>query len=301
MSRYYSLEHNPDVIPPNDSIHCPTYWCGMRVASFNDYISVSQLRGIGLFSSVINVRVSDTVRNLQNHFGTTVARTYCRRCEKMIGWKIIAVQEPHMYIIEGRFCMRLYKLTFSNFVPMIRSIQEQNFQANEENADQDADTTDEDGDSDDPDFSTNEKNADQDADTTEGDGDSDDPDFSANEQNADQYLGANEQNADQDLVTNEQNADQDGDANDQVPNEQEVGANEQNVDQDRDSDEEYDYAISTYLMYTLGENDDQDGGTNEQNVDQHGVANEQNAVQHGGGNEQNHDQDGGPPMKRMKT
>ncbi|KAK6788114.1 hypothetical protein RDI58_016639 [Solanum bulbocastanum] len=125
MDIYYSLEHNPDAIPPNVTIHCLTFGCIMQVASFNDYIPM------------------------------------------------IAVTQPSEYITKGRFCMRLDKLSFSNCVPMILSIQEQNFWANEENADQDADTSD-------------------------GDGDSNDPDLGANDQNDEQDLGANEQKVDQD-------------------------------------------------------------------------------------------------------
>ncbi|TMW87276.1 hypothetical protein EJD97_020181 [Solanum chilense] len=270
MDRYYSLEHNPEAIPPNDTIHCLTFGCRMQVASFNDYIPMSRSRGIGLFNSVINVNVSD---NVSNHLGTTVANIYCSQCDKMIGWKIIAVTQASEYITEGRFCMRLDKLSFSNCVAMILSIQEQNFRANEENADQDAETTDGEGDSNDPDLGTNDQNVDQDGDT------------------ADEGLGANEQNVDQDGDS----TDQDGDTADEG-----LGTNEQNVDQDGDSDEEYDGAISSYLMHFLGQNVDQDGGANEQNVDQGGGPNEQNVDQGGGTSEKNVDQDGGRPMKRPK-
>ncbi|KAK4719939.1 hypothetical protein R3W88_018277 [Solanum pinnatisectum] len=277
MDRYYSLEHNPDAIPPNDTIHCLTFGCRMQVASFNDDIPMSRSRGIGLFNSVliytcmINVDVPD---NVSNHLGTTVANIYCSQCDKMIGWKIIAVTQPSKYITEGRFCMRFVifccrdKLSFLNCVLMILSIQEQNFWANEENADQDADTTD-------------------------GDGDSNDRDLGANDQNDEQDLGANDQNDEQGLGANEQNVDQDGDSTDQDGDtaDQGLGANEQNVDQDGDSDEEYDGAISSYLMHFLSQNANQDGDANEQNADQVVGANERNADQHGVGNEQNHDQD----------
>ncbi|XP_015079053.1 uncharacterized protein LOC107023003 [Solanum pennellii] len=284
MDRYYSLEHNPEAIPPNDTIHCLTFGCRMQVASFNDYIPMSRSRGIGLFNSVINVNVSD---NVSNHLGTTVANIYCSQCDKMIGWKIIAVTQASEYITEGRFCMRLDKLSFSNFVAMILSIQEQNFRANEENADQDADTTDGEGDSNDPDLGANDQNVDQDGDTA-------DEGLGANEQNVDQDGDSTDQDgdtADEGLGTNEQNVDQEGDSTDQDGEtaDEGLGANEQNVDQDGDSNEEYDGSISSYLMHFIGQNVDQDGGANEQNVDQGGGISEKNV-----------DQDGGRPMKQPK-
>ncbi|KAH0641662.1 hypothetical protein KY290_033266 [Solanum tuberosum] len=203
MNRYYSLEYNTDAIPSNDTIHCHTYWCRTQVASFNEYIPMSQSGVLGIFNRVFNVHVPDNMSYRLSESGPIVANTYCRQCGKMIGWKFITAQKPDMYVREGKFCMRLDKLTFSNHIPLLRSIEEQNFQANEGNADQDGDSTDQDGDT-----------TDQDA--TDQDGDP----------------------ADQDLATNEQNADQDGDANEQVPKEKEVGATEQNVNQDGGANEQ---------------------------------------------------------------
>ncbi|XP_015083156.1 uncharacterized protein LOC107026629 [Solanum pennellii] len=240
MNGYYSLEYNTDAIPSNDTIHCHTHWCRTQVASFNEYIPMSQSGVIGIFSRVFNVHVPDNMSYRLSDSGIIVANTYCRQCGKMIGWKFITVQEPDMYVREGQFCMRLDKLTFSNHIPLLRSIEEQIFQANEGNADQHGDSTDQDGDSTDQGGDI----ADQDA--TDQDGDIADQD--ATDQDGDP--------ADQDLATDEQNADQDGDANEQVPKEQEVGANEQNVNQDGGANEQN----SDQHVRGNQQNHDQDGG-----------------------------------------
>ncbi|XP_049409053.1 uncharacterized protein LOC125872382 [Solanum stenotomum] len=135
MNRYYSLEFNTDAIPSNDSIHCHTYGCRTQVACFNDYFPMSRLGELGLFDRVFNVHVPDNASYHQPEIGTTVAKAYCCQCRKMIGWKIIGVPGQHTYVREGRFCMKLDKLTFSNHIPLLRSIEEQI----ERNADQDAD------------------------------------------------------------------------------------------------------------------------------------------------------------------
>uniref|UniRef100_M1DX46 ORF_19 n=1 Tax=Solanum tuberosum TaxID=4113 RepID=M1DX46_SOLTU len=220
MSRYYSLEHNPDAIPPNDTIHCNTHGCRRQVTSFNNYIPMSRPRGLGLFNWVINVNIA----NVSNHLGTTIDKTYCSKCEKMIGWRIIAVTQPSEYIKEGRFCMRLDKLSFSNNEQLIRPIQEQNVRANEENADQEGDTTEGYGDSTEEEMSANiEQNVDQ-------DGGLDDDISRANQQNVDQHGGDKEQNHDKDRGANEQTVDKDGGANEQNVDQQE-GCNEQNHNQ----------------------------------------------------------------------
>ncbi|KAH0659717.1 hypothetical protein KY289_028465 [Solanum tuberosum] len=265
MSRYYSLEHNPDAIPPNDTIHCNTHGCRRQVTSFNNYIPMTRSGGLGHFNWVINVRIA----NVSNHLGTTVAKTYCSKCEKMNGWKIIAVTQPSEYITEGRFCMRLDKLSFSNNEQLIRPIQEQNVRANEENADQEGDTTEGYGDSTEEEMSANfEQNVDQD-----GGLDDDISKYLMHLLRHDQGGGGNEQNHDQDGGLNEQTLDQ------------VVGANQQNVDQHGGDKEQ---------------NHDKDRGANEQTVDKDGGANEQNVDQQEGRNEQNHNKYGGSPMKRLK-
>ncbi|XP_049343386.1 uncharacterized protein LOC125807698 [Solanum verrucosum] len=307
MSRYYSLEHNTDAIPPNDTIHCHTYGCRMLVAFFNDYIPrifVFQHYSV-IFQQLIFLSCRLNQEDWVNR-DLPCWNTYCSQCENMIGWKMIAVTQPSKYITQGRFVMKLDKLRISNNERLIRPIQEQNFRANEENADQDGETsegygdsteqevgsdeqngdsTDQDGDTADQGLGANEQNIDQDGDSVEEDdgaisnylkhlrSKNANQDGGANEQNADQVVGANEQNADQVVGANEQNVDQDG------------SANEQNADQHGGTNEQ---------------NHDQGGGANEQNADQHGGANEQNADQHGGANGQNRDQDGVPPTKRRK-
>ncbi|KAK6788113.1 hypothetical protein RDI58_016638 [Solanum bulbocastanum] len=174
MNRYYSLEFNTDAIPSNDSIHCRTYGCRTQVACFNDYFPMSRLGGLGLFDRVFNVHVPDNTSYHQLEIGTTVAKAYCCQCRKMIGWKIIGVPGQHMYVREGRFCMKLHKLTFSNHIPLL---QEQN----ERNVDQHGDTAGQD-------LGANEKN----------DGDANEQEMGANEKNANQDGGSNEQNHDQD-------------------------------------------------------------------------------------------------------
>ncbi|WMV26401.1 hypothetical protein MTR67_019786 [Solanum verrucosum] len=167
----------------------------------------------GIFSRVYNVLVSDDVNY---HFGSTIAKTYCSQCGTMIGWKFV----------------RWSELSFWNGVSLLH------LGANEQNADQDGDSTDQDEDA-------NEQNVDQDGDAStlrfvlllsvatfwngvplphfneeqdlganeqnaHQDGDSTDQNEDANKQNAHQDLGANEENADQDGGDNEQNHDSDG-------------------------------------------------------------------------------------------
>ncbi|KAG5589300.1 hypothetical protein H5410_039814 [Solanum commersonii] len=199
MNRYYSLEYNTDAIPSNDTIHCHTYWCRTQVASFNEYIPMSQSGVLGIFNRVFNVHVPDNMSYRLSESGTIVANTYCRQCGKMIGWKFITVQEPDMYVREEN--------------------SEKNFQANEGNADQDGDSTDQDGDT-----------TDQDA--TDQDGDPADQDLATNEQNADQDGDANEQvPKEQEVGATEQNVNQDGGANEQNAD-QHGGDSQQNHDQD---------------------------------------------------------------------
>ncbi|XP_049409049.1 uncharacterized protein LOC125872379 [Solanum stenotomum] len=295
-----------NALPPNGTIHCLTFGCRMQVASSNDYILMSRSRGIGLFNSVINVDVPD---NVSNHLGTTVVNIYCSQCHKMIGWKIIAVTQPSKYITEGRFCMRLDKLGFSDDEQLICPIEEENVRVNEENTDQYGDATEGYGDSTEEEMRANieqnknisnylmhllrreqggggnEQNHDQNVDQGGGANEQNvDQGGGANEQNVDQGGGANEQNVDQHGGSNELNVGQDGGGNEQNAD-QHGGGNKQNVGQDGGSNEK---------------NADEHGGSNELNVGQDGGANEQNADQHGGSNEQIVGQDGGSPMKRPK-
>ncbi|KAG5602967.1 hypothetical protein H5410_034337 [Solanum commersonii] len=196
-------------------------------------------------SLIYTCRININIANVSNYLGTTVAKTYCSKCEKMIGWRIIAVTQPSEYIKEGRFCMRLDKLSFSNNEQLIRPIQEQNVRDNEENADQERDTTEGYGDSTEEEMSANiEQNVDQD-----GGLDDDISNYLMHLLRHDQGGGGNEQNHDQDGGLNEQTLDQ------------VVGANQQNVDQHGGDKEQ---------------NHDKDRGANEQTVDKDGGANEQN-------------------------
>uniref|UniRef100_M1DJK9 Curlin associated repeat protein n=1 Tax=Solanum tuberosum TaxID=4113 RepID=M1DJK9_SOLTU len=249
------------------------------------------LHGSKIMFGWFNVRVQNNVIYSQTECITSTAKTYCSKCEKMIGWMITGVPRENVYIKEGRFCMRLDKLTYSNHLPLVRLIPEnQFFQANEENADQDG-GSDEDYDDNIPDYMMHliRLNAylgtDHTVDQVVGGG---------NEQNADQHGGGNKQNVGQDGGSNEKNADEHGGSN-ELNVGQDGGGNEQNTDQHGGSNE-----------LNVG----QDGGGNEQNADEHGSSNEQNVGQDGGGNEQNVgqepgneqnvDQDGGSPMKRPK-
>ncbi|KAL3371168.1 hypothetical protein AABB24_007954 [Solanum stoloniferum] len=212
-------------IPSNERIYCRT--CRNPVSHVQDYIWMVHPGGI--FSRVYNVLVSDDVNY---HFGSTLANTYCSQCGTMIGWKFIEVPRWYEYVREGRFILKLSELSFWNGVSLLH------LGANEQNADQDGDSTDQDEDA-------NEQNVDQDGDAStlrfvlllsvatfwngvplphfneeqdlganeqnaHQDGDSTDQNEDANKQNAHQDLGANEENADQDGGDNEQNHDSDG-------------------------------------------------------------------------------------------
>ncbi|XP_055831100.1 uncharacterized protein LOC129900200 [Solanum dulcamara] len=199
----------------------------------------------GIFKRVFNVLLLDKVNyrgitQVQSLFGTTVASTYCGQCRTMLGWKFIAVTQQNMCVREGRYLMKLNKLSLSNG------------STNEQNADQD-------GDANEQEVGANMQIVDQDEDTYKEDvGD----------------IQYNVRNFLMHLIC--QNAFQGGEANEQVPNEQEVGATEKNVDQEEGgrSNEQVP--------------NEQDVGSNEQNADQDGDANEQDL---GANNEQNADQD----------
>uniref|UniRef100_M1DWD9 Yippee domain-containing protein n=1 Tax=Solanum tuberosum TaxID=4113 RepID=M1DWD9_SOLTU len=224
---------------------------------------------------LFNVRVQNNVIYSQTECITSTAKTYCSKCEKMIGWMITGVPRENVYIKEGRFCMRLDKLTYSNHLPLVRLIPEnQFFQANDENADQDG-GSDEDYDDDIPDYMMHliRLNA-----------------YLGTDHTVDQVVGGG----------NEQNVGQDGGGKE--PNTNEHGSsNEQNVGQDGGSDEDYDDDIPDYMMHLIRLNaylgtdhtvDQVVGGGNEQNADQHGGGNEKNADKHGSSNELNVGQDG---------
>ncbi|TMW87275.1 hypothetical protein EJD97_020180 [Solanum chilense] len=107
------------------------------------------------------------------------------RCREQIAWfknyvRMTGIHRENEFIKQGRFCMRLDKLTYSNNLPLVRLIKNQFLQASEENADQDG-GSDEDYDDNIPDYMMNlvELIA-----------------YLGNEQNADQHRGSDEKNAD---------------------------------------------------------------------------------------------------------
>ncbi|KAL3339730.1 hypothetical protein AABB24_028378 [Solanum stoloniferum] len=217
---------NKSFIPSNDSIYCRT--CRNPVARVHDFIR--SVHPGGIFSRVYNVLVSDYVNY---HFGSTIAKTYCSQCGTMIGWKFIEVPRWYEYVREGRFILKLSELSFWNGVSLLH------LGANEQNADQDGDSTDQDEDA-------NEQIVDQ-------DGDGSTLRFVLLLSVATFWNGVPlpHLNEEQDLGANEQNVHQDGDATtirfllflsvvtfwNGVPlphlsAEQDLGANEQNADQD---------------------------------------------------------------------
>ncbi|KAK4719956.1 hypothetical protein R3W88_018294 [Solanum pinnatisectum] len=182
MSRYYSLEHNPDAIPPKDTVHCNTHGCRR-----------------------INVHIA----NVSNHLGTRVAKTYCSKCEKMNGDKlsfsnneqlIRPIQEQNVRANEENADQD------GDTTQGYGDSTEEEMRADiEQNVDQDGGLDD--------DISNylmhllrhdqggggNEQNHDQDG--------------GLNEQTVDQVLGVNEQNVEQHGGDKEQNHDKDGGAN----------------------------------------------------------------------------------------
>ncbi|KAG5611916.1 hypothetical protein H5410_023197 [Solanum commersonii] len=214
----------------------------------------------GIFSTLYNVLVSDDVNY---HFGSTIANTYCGQCGMMIGWKFIEVPRWYEYVREGRFILKLSKLSFWNGVSLLH------LGANEQNADQDGDSTDQDEDA-------NEQNVDQ-------DGDASKLRFVLLLSVATFWNGVPlpHLNEEQDLGSNEQNVDQDGDATTirfllflSVVT----------------------FGIVYHCLISTRNKIEVLMNANEQNAHQDLGANEENADQDGGDNEQNHDSDGGTPM-----
>ncbi|XP_069154937.1 uncharacterized protein [Solanum lycopersicum] len=181
MFRYSFLDHNTDALPSNGSIHCPNVRCREQIAWFKNYVRMSQSDVLGLFNWVFNVRIKNNVNYYtQTKCVTSTAKTYCIKCEKILGWMITGIHRENEFIKQGRFCMRLDKLTYSNNLPLVRLIKNQFLQANEENADQGG-GSDEDYDDNIPDYMMNlvELIA-----------------YLGNDQNADQHGGSDEKNAD---------------------------------------------------------------------------------------------------------
>ncbi|TMW83153.1 hypothetical protein EJD97_002736, partial [Solanum chilense] len=208
----------------NERIYCRT--CRNPVARVQDYILMVHPGGI--FSRVRNVLVSDDVNH---HFGSKIANTYCGQCGTMIGWKFIEAPRWYEYVREGRFILKLSELSFWNGVSLLH------LGANEQNVDQDLGANEQ---NDDQGDDANEQNVDQDGDAStlifvlllsvvmfwNG--------VSLPHLNEEQYLGVNEQNDHQYLDAHEENADQDEDSTHQNEdaNEQDLGVNEENADHD---------------------------------------------------------------------
>ncbi|KAK6788125.1 hypothetical protein RDI58_016650 [Solanum bulbocastanum] len=126
-----------------------------------------KLHGSTIMLRWFNVHVPDNESYHRAEIGTDVAKIYCLRCRKMIGWKIIGVRRQHMYVREGKYCMRLKKLCLWNNVLLLRIKKVQDLHTYEENADQDGDTN--------------------------------EHEVGANEQNVDQGGGGNELNHEEDV------------------------------------------------------------------------------------------------------
>ncbi|PHT46773.1 hypothetical protein CQW23_15931 [Capsicum baccatum] len=205
--------------------------CGTRVAFRQDYLRiVLNLIPRGIFDRVVtrtlnlpvegggaqppeqallvslfNVEVSEDVNDYRVINGYTLVDVFCFQCETLPGWQFITVPQPSpsIYIRQGRFYMRLHKLTYWDNEPLLRDLNEELGLPYELVPDEQV--------------------------------------LGGNEQNADQDGNANEQiPTEQDLGANEPNADQDGEFNEQVPNEQDVDVNEQNADLDGDNEQNHD-------------------------------------------------------------
>ncbi|KAK6792129.1 hypothetical protein RDI58_011210 [Solanum bulbocastanum] len=239
---------NKSFIPSNDNIYCRT--CRNPVARVHDFIYsvimliflyTLQVHPGGIFSRVYNVLVSDDVNY---HFGSTIAKTYYSQCGTMIEWKFIEVPRWYKYVREERFISKL------NGVSLLH------LGANEQNADQDGDSTDQ--------------------------------DENANEQNSIHKIvrvDTNEYFCGRSVATF-----WNGVPLPHLNEEQDLDANEQNVHQDGDATTIRFLLFLSVVTFWNGVplphiSAEQDLGANEQNADQDG-----------GDNEQNHDSNGGTPM-----
>ncbi|KAH0693704.1 hypothetical protein KY285_020801 [Solanum tuberosum] len=175
----------------------------------------------------------------------------------------IEVPRWYEYVREGRFILKLSELSVWNGVSLLH------LGANEQNADQDGDSTDQDEDA-------NEQNVDQ-------DGDASTLRFVLLLSVATFWNGVPLPHLNE---------------------EQDLGANEQNVHQDGDATTIRFLLFLSVVTFWNGvplphlneQNANQDLGANEQNAHQDLGTNEENADQDGGGNEHNHDSYGGTPM-----
>ncbi|PHU15941.1 hypothetical protein BC332_17146 [Capsicum chinense] len=159
----------------------------------------------GIFDRVFNVEVSEDVNDYRVINGYTLVDVFCFQCETLLWWQFFAVPQPSpsIYIRQGRFYMRLHKLTYWDNEPLLRDLNEELGLPYELVPDEQV--------------------------------------LGGNEQNADQDGNANERiPTEQDIGANEPNADQDGEFNEQVPNEQDVDVNEQNADLDGDNEQNHD-------------------------------------------------------------
>ncbi|KAH0758394.1 hypothetical protein KY290_021887 [Solanum tuberosum] len=210
-----------------------------------------QLHASKIIFGWYNVLVSDDVNY---HFGSTIAKLTVANIE---------VPRWYEYVREGRFILKLSELSVWNGVSLLH------LGANEQNADQDGDSTDQDEDA-------NEQNVDQ-------DGDASTLRFVLLLSVATFWNGVPLPHLNE---------------------EQDLGANEQNVHQDGDATTIRFLLFLSVVTFWNGvplphlneQNANQDLGANEQNAHQDLGTNEENADQDGGGNEHNHDSYGGTPM-----
>uniref|UniRef100_M1DMT3 Fad NAD binding oxidoreductases n=1 Tax=Solanum tuberosum TaxID=4113 RepID=M1DMT3_SOLTU len=104
----------------NDCILC--YFCETRVAFIEDFIpnvrtiQQSEYFVVGrYFMKLFNVEVPEDKRYHQvEEDGRIVADTYCIKCGNLLGWKVIAIVKPSMFIREGVFIIRLSQIDPNN-------------------------------------------------------------------------------------------------------------------------------------------------------------------------------------------
>ncbi|KAH0659712.1 hypothetical protein KY285_028330 [Solanum tuberosum] len=109
MGRPFILHY--DEIPDDDCINC--FICGTRVGFIGDLHATSILSWV--FHNVFNVEVPEDKRYHQvEEDGRTVADTYCIKCGNLLGWKVIAIVKPSMFIREGVFIIRLSQIDPNN-------------------------------------------------------------------------------------------------------------------------------------------------------------------------------------------
>ncbi|KAK6786015.1 hypothetical protein RDI58_014540 [Solanum bulbocastanum] len=116
-----------DEYPKEDFVHCII--CKTRIGFVNKFIDHIDDYGITtVFHSVFNVVVDGEKYHRQVN-GNTVADTYCVKCGKLLGMKLIVVpyNDQNVNIREGRFLMSTFELVYWNNKLMFEEEEEGRF------------------------------------------------------------------------------------------------------------------------------------------------------------------------------